>query len=148
VISYSTSGRVLHTLAFVFFIIGLIVVNAGIRNLIDKIKYIRNSVVITGKVVDIKKEYFSPSLDGGSMPTFIPIIEYVDLRDGNVKKFESNTGFPDGVYSINDKIEVRYYYDEDETELFINNWLAKWGAPTFLISIGIIFMSVAIIGIS
>jgi hypothetical protein len=125
-------------LSFIGLIAGIYVFIMGFVHLKRAKKLVRDSVIIKGTIVDLKKETIRQGTN--KIYTFIPIIEYVDEKDSVIKRFESHTGYIEGKYSIGDILEIRYNSNGEKTELLINNWFSKWGVPTGAICIGGIFI--------
>lgn len=121
---------------YIWLMIGIFVFIRGVV-ITKKINhFIDNSHLIEGKVVELKRR----RITSDSVQTFIPIIEYVDIKDGINKTFEADVGLPEGKYLIGDKVEVWYSSESNETNVMVNHWLAKWnGLVVSMFGVLIIF---------
>lgn len=117
---------------YIFIFIGPIILILGIIMLIKRKKFVSQSKIIRGKVIDNKKGYIN------NHKTYFPVIEYTD-DDLSIRTFQSSTGYNPPKYKVGDVIEVRYYADGDNKHLAVNTWFAIWGVPAIFIPIGILF---------
>ena len=113
-------------------LLGLVLFIIGIIKVIDRIKYLTNSKILRGRVINFSRP--NP-----------PVIEYVDPYDNSICTYFSNAS--DTINKVNDIVELRYYKYGNKKIIYLNSFLSIWGAPAMLTLNGAILVFSGILGI-
>lgn len=124
-----------------FLILGLLFLIIGIVYLVHIIIFIQHSKIITGKIIRINQGY-SNNIKG-----YFPIIQYYDYK-GKLSSYESNTGYLQSTFKVNDIISLRYIRVNKKSKVCENNTFALFGVSLISIPIGLIFFTIGILGVS
>lgn len=108
-------------------IFGLAILIFGILMLMKSKRFVANSKVIKGTVIDMHK---------GHKGLYYPIIEYFNEEEQKMESFKLDTGTNPLKHKKGDAVELRYYSNGSKKELQLNTWFGLWGAPVLLILLG------------
>jgi len=118
-------------------LVGLLPLVFGIYQIKNQIRFLANSVVVSGEIIDFnirsnssKSRYWQKSIYG-------PIIEFFDEK-GEKKIFEANEYYKKDKHHVGQKIELRIseYYPYKA----INDFKALWQDIIFITLTGLIVM--------
>jgi len=121
----------------VFYLIGPLMLIAGVLLFIKKRKFKKESLVIDGEVIEIRT-----GRDSKNRTVYYPVIRYFDRAASLNEVYESNTAYESTKFRIGDKVELRYLNDGIKKQVCMNNWFGIWGLSTMLMLFGLIFCAI------
>jgi len=99
--------------------------------------FVKNSVAVTGTVIDVSVSYSDNST------TYKPTISYVDA-EGNKqtgRTFLSSSGYN---FSRGSKVDILYDI-RTPSDIRIDSWFALWGFPMIFLGVGLLLAFIAMI---
>ena len=118
----------------IFYLVGPVMLVIGILSLFKKRRFVRESAVIDGTVVDIK---VGPAKN--NRKAYYPVIGYFDTKDASENVYESSAGYEASRYKVGDKVKLRYLNDGVKKQVCLDTWAGVWGFSFMLVLFGIIF---------
>lgn len=111
----------------------------GLVYLLNRVKFVRNAIVIKGKVVDLKRDSINYK------KAYFPVVSYIDDM-GKRRTFESDAGYNRSIYNIGDEVELKYYRMGKKRKVSINTVFALYGVSLVFMPIGLLFVVIGVLG--
>ena len=133
--SYRKGDKTVTIIVTVFSLVGIgLLVGSGLSFNITR-NFIEKSVSTNGVVIELKKEISSNQKSRGYI--YYPVVKF-EPGQGEIIKFESNTGTNPPSYKIGQTVPV-LYESNNPNSAQINSSFDLWFLPIFLLVMGGIF---------
>ena len=126
-------GRTLVALALIFLAVGVGLLISAARRFAARRMFLASSELAEGRVVGFREAR------EGERTSYFPRVE-LRTQSGRVARFESEAGSEQPEHAVGDAVRVRYRVDAPN-EAEIDSFLALWGLPVSLGTLGAIFAS-------
>lgn len=118
-------------LALIFLAIGVGLLIAAVRRFAARRRFLASSELAEGRVVGFEE------VRDRERPSYFPRVEF-RTHSGHLIRFESEAGSEQPEHAVGDAVRVRYRIDAPN-EAEIDSFLALWGLPILLGTLGAIF---------
>lgn len=124
-----------------FLVVGAIFIIVGFGAVYSRAKFINDSILVAGKVVDVKQSIE----EDGQGSTFRPEVVFY-TKEGEQLSFISEVGSDPPAYKSGDVVNV-LYNSINPHNAEINSFFSLWFLQLVLVSMGIIFVSISAVGL-
>lgn len=119
---------------YLFLLCGPAMAAAGIIVFFKRMKFAKESKIISGEVTEIRTRPASKN-----KVAYYPLIRYNDPMTMKEDVFESRNPYEKSRFSVGDRVELRYQTWGDKKKVCLNDWFALWGLACMLLLFGFIF---------
>jgi len=121
---------------YLFLVLGVIMLIIALFVLNNKQQFVKNSMITTGKVINVEKRQSTDS-EGHTSYSYYPVCVF-QTENQELITFVSKTGSGRSKYDVEDEVEIRYD-PSDPSHAEINSFFRIWMLPVILGAMGLVF---------
>jgi len=132
--------KILKIIGLIFFLIGLVLLVAGLLSYNFTQKFITNSEVTTGTVIDLVRGTSDSDNSGTVTYIYYPVVQF-KTNNGSVIEFKSSVGSNPPSARKGDQVQVRYP-EQDPYKARIDSFMQLWFVSIIVGGLGVVFAGI------
>ncbi len=132
--------KIIKIIGVVFFLIGLVLLFAGFLSYNHTQKFITNSEVTTGTVIDLVRGTSGPENSGSGSYVYYPVVQFKTNNDSLIE-FQSKVGSNPPACRKGEQVQVRYL-EQAPYKAGIDSFMQLWFVSIILLGLGVVFSGI------
>jgi len=132
--------KILKIIGLIFFLIGLVLLVAGLLSYNFTQKFITNSEVTTGIVIDLVRGTLNSEGSGSGSYVYYPVVQFKTNNDSLIE-FQSKVGSNPPSARKGDQVQVRYP-EQDPYKARIDSFMQLWFVSIIVGGLGVVFAGI------